>query len=226
MESKRLHTDTIGWAGSINASLAFTNYGKEVFAANGNAHVQYQSKKSLYLLLGSYGFLKGAEQSLINNAFLHFRYNYKLGKIVRLEAFTQLQQNAIVKIQSRFLVGAGPRFKIVGTQKVHLYAASLVMYEIEKETGKQQEIKDWRSSNYISLSYLINEQTELVTTTYYQPVFVDAKDYRILNQSTIKIKAGKKVSVNLNLSYQFDSSPAQGVTKDTYSYSTGIGWNL
>ena len=113
MESKRLHTDTIGWAGSINANLAFTNYGKEVFAANGNAHVQYQAKKSLYLLLGSYGFLKGADQSLINNAFLHFRYNYKLGKVVRLEAFTQLQQNAIVKIQSRFLVGTGPRFKIV-----------------------------------------------------------------------------------------------------------------
>ena len=32
MESKRLHTDTIGWAGSINANLALTNYGNKIYS--------------------------------------------------------------------------------------------------------------------------------------------------------------------------------------------------
>ena len=226
MESQRYHTDTTGWGGSISGNISITNYGQKVFAAGANAHVQYQSKKSLYLLLGSYGFLKGASQSFIDNGFLHFRYNYKLGKVVRMEAFTQLQQNAITKTDSRFLVGAGPRFKIVKSKKVHLYSGSLAMYEIEKETGKPQQIRDWRSSNYLSFTYLPNGQTEFTTTTYYQPVYFNGKDYRLLNQSTFKIKAGKHVSVNLNWTYLYDALPPAGVTKDTYNFSTGIELDL
>ncbi|MES1218188.1 MAG: DUF481 domain-containing protein [Bacteroidota bacterium] len=226
MESQRYHTDTTGWKGSISGNLALTNYGEKVFAVNANAHIQYQSKKSLYLLLGSYGFLKGGDESFIDNGFLHFRYNFKLTKVVRLEAFTQLQQNAITKIQSRFLIGAGPRFKIVGSKKLKLYAGVLAVYEIQKETDVPEEKRYWRSSNYLSLSFIPNAQTELVTTTYYQPVFNDFSNYRLLNQSVFKIRAGKKVFVNLNWNYQFDAVPAAGVPRETYSFSTGIELSL
>lgn len=226
MEGQRYHTDTTGWSGSISGDLALSNYGQKVLAVNANAHVQYQSKKSLYLLLGNYGFLKGDEQSFIDNAFLHFRYNYKLGKVVRMEAFTQLQQNAITKIDSRFLLGAGPRFKIAGSKKVHLYLGTLAMYEREKETGKDEVITDWRSSNYLSFTYLPKEQIEFTTTTYYQPVYFRGKDYRLLNQSTFKIQASKKIAVSLNWTYLYDASPAEGITKDTYNFSTGIELDL
>ena len=91
---------------------------KKFFAVNAQAHVQYKSPKSLYLFLGGYGFLKGDDKSFVDYGFLHFRYNYKLNKTVRLEAFTQLQQNVITKINFRFLIGVGPRFKILGSQKI------------------------------------------------------------------------------------------------------------
>ena len=58
MESQRYHTDTTGWAGSIGGNFALTNYGQKVFDVDANAHLQYKSKKSLYLFLGGYGFLK------------------------------------------------------------------------------------------------------------------------------------------------------------------------
>ncbi|MCW3117662.1 MAG: hypothetical protein JWM28_1744, partial [Chitinophagaceae bacterium] len=210
MESQRYHTDTTGWKGSISGDFALTNYGQKVVAVNGNAHLQYQSVKSLYLLLGSYGFLKGGGQSFIDYDFLHFRYNYKLNRIIRLEAFAQLQQNAIIKIQSRFLVGAGPRFKIVSNKKLKLYGGILAAYEIQKETGVPQERRDWRSSDYLSLTFSPDERTEFITTTYYQPVFNNISDYRLLSQTMFKIKAGKKISVNLNWTYQFDARPAGG----------------
>jgi len=226
MESQRYHTDTTGWSGSLGGDFALTNYGQKVFAVNANAHVQYQSAKSLYLLLGSYGFLKGDQQSFIDYGFLHFRYNYKLGKVVRLEAFTQVQQNAVTKIQSRFLIGAGLRFKIWHSQKFHLYFGSLPMYEIEKETDRPQAIHDWRSSNYLSFTFLPNKQTEFTSTTYYQPVLFNISDYRLLNQTLFKIKAGKKLSLVLNWNYQYDASPAAGVPTDTYNFSTGIQLDL
>jgi len=222
MESKRYQTDTTGWAGSVGGNFSLTNYGQKVYAVNANAHAQYKSKKSLYLFLGGYGFLKGDNQSFIDHSFLHFRYNYKLSNLVRLEAFTQIQQNMVTKIQFRYLVGAGPRFKLVGKEKLRLYFGSLPMYEIEKETGKASRIYDWRCSSYLSLTFLPNKQTELTTTTYYQPVLFDIGDYRLLNQSTFKISASKRISVVISWNYQYDASPAAGVPTDTYNFSTGI----
>lgn len=222
MESERYRTDTTGWRGSVSGNFAVTNFGEQVIAANAQAHVQYQSKKSLYLLLGSYGFLKGEEQSFIDNGFLHFRYNYKINKAARWEAFIQVQQNAITKIESRMLMGTGPRFKILGQKKFRVYAATLAMFESEKETGKAERINDWRSSSYISFTILPTALSEITSTTYYQPVILDGKDYRLLNQLLFKLNLSKHFAVNLNWTYQYDSTPAAGVRKGTYNFNTGL----
>ncbi|HEX2683489.1 MAG TPA: DUF481 domain-containing protein, partial [Ferruginibacter sp.] len=202
------------------------DYGQKVYSVNGNAHAQYKTKKSLFLLLGGYGFLKGDNQSFVDHSFVHFRYNYKLTNVVRLEAFTQLQQNVITKIQSRFLIGAGPRFKILGRKKIRLYAGSLPMNEIEKEKNNPSRIYDWRLSSYVSFSFIPNRQTELTTTTYYQPVLFDASDSRWLNQTSFKISAGKKLGVVIRYNYSYDASPPPGVPTNTYSFSTGIEVDL
>ena len=103
---------------------------------------------------------------------------------------------------------------------------SLPMYEIEKETGVSKNIRNWRCSNYLSFTFIPNKQTELTTTTYYQPVMFDAGDYRLLNQSTCKIKAGKKIAVVIRYNYQYDASPAAGVTSETYTFGTGLQVDL
>lgn len=226
MESQRYHTDTTGWAGSVGGNFALTNYGQKVFDVDANAHVQYKSKRSLYLFLGGYGFLKGDQQSYVDYGFLHLRYNYKLTKVLRLEAFTQLQQNTITKVQFRYLIGAGPRFKVVESPKIKLYLGSLPMYEVEKETGVSKHIRDWRCSNYLSVTFIPNKQTELTSTTYYQPVMFDAGDYRLMNQSSCKIKAAKRIAVVIRYNYQYDASPAAGVPRETYILGTGIDVDL
>ena len=103
---------------------------------------------------------------------------------------------------------------------------SLPMYEIEKETGVSKNTHHWRCSNYLSFTIIPNKQTELTTTTYYQPVMFDAGDYRLLNQSTYKIKAGKKISVVIMYNYQYDASPAAGITRETYTFGTGLQVDL
>lgn len=226
MENQRYHTDTTGWAGTLGGNFSLSNYGQKVFAVNANAHVQYKSKKSLYLLLGGYGFLKGDNRSFIDHGFLHFRYNYKLTNAVRFEAFTQIQQNVITKIQYRYLVGTGPRFKILGSERLRIYAASLPMYEVEKEKDKPSPVHDWRLSSYLSITLVPNKQTELTSTTYYQPILFDVGDYRLLNQSSLKVKAAKKIAVVINWNYQYDATPATGIVTDTYNLSTGIEVDL
>lgn len=222
MEGERFHRDSTTWSGSLTGNLSLSDYGSKVYYVNAGAHVQYQNEKELYLILGNYGILKGDGKKLVDNGFLHFRYNHKIGKVVRWEAFSQIQQNTIINLQSRFLIGTGPRFKIVSSKKVRLYAASLMMYERDKETTNPDVLDEFRSSSYASVTFLPNEYTEITSTTYYQPKFTDIADFRVFNVLNINIKAGKKVSVNIKWNYLYDTRPPGNTQKYNYDFSTGV----
>ncbi len=226
MEVERFHRDSTVWSGSLTGNISLSNYGTEVFYINAGAHVQYQNTKDLYLLLGNYGFLKGNGQSFIDNGFLHFRYNHKLGKVVRWEAFSQLQQNTIINIQSRFLLGTGPRFKILGKKNWRLYAAALLMYERDKETNNPHVLNEFRNSSYVSFTFIPAEKTEITSTTYYQPLLNNFRDYHLYNVLNVNIATGKKLSVNIKWTYQYDAVPAGNAPKYNYDFSTGLELKL
>lgn len=227
IEKARMQSDTTGWMGNAGASMALVKNTQQVFTADANAHIQYKSKKSLYLILASYGFLKGGNNKLIDNTFIHLRYNVKLNKIIRWEVFTQVQNNVITKIKSRYLLGTGPRFKILSTKLIRLYAASLIMYEHEKEIDSARTVhNDIRSSSYISFSITPNEFVEIVSTSFFQPRLNNLNDYRILNQSSVKVKAAKKLSISLNWNYLNDNYPVAGIPSVNYSFSTGLEYDF
>lgn len=225
IENSRIHSDTTGWMGSAGLLLSMTKNTNEIYLVQLDAHVQYKSQKDLFLIVGNYGFLSGSTQNLINNSFLHFRYNRKLNNLVRAEVFTQILQNPVTLIDYRFLTGAGPRLKLVDKKSFRLYAASLFMYEYERELDVNKTIhNDLRSSNYISISYKINDNTELVNTLYYQPLFNYINDYRILEQFQLSVKAGRKLALTVNVNYLYDNKPAGNVPGINYTLSTGLNY--
>ncbi len=226
IESARMQSDTTGLMGNAGASLALTKNTQQVFSSEVDAHIQYKSRKSLYLLLGSYGFLKGAGTNLIDNSFLHFRYNYKLNAIVRWEVFTQVQKNVITGISSRFLIGMGPRFKLLSNKLMRLYAASLLMYEREAETVSNIIQNNARSSSYVSFTITPNKQVEIISTSFFQPLLNNWNDYRILNQVSIRVKAAKKIGLKVKWNYLNDSRPVVGVPSVNYSLSTGVDYEF
>lgn len=227
VENARIHSDTTGWMGSAGALLSMTKNTDEIFLVQINAHVQYKTQKDLFLILGNYGFLSGSSQNLINNSFFHLRYNRKLNKILRIEFFTQILQNPVTKIDYRILTGAGPRFKLTEKKKFRLYAASLVMHEYERELNEEKTIhNDIRSSSYVSFSYQPNDNTEMVNTVFYQPLFSYLNDYRILDQFKFSVKAGKKLALAFNVNYLYDNKPVVGVPRINYTVSTGIDYNF
>ncbi len=113
-----------------------------------------------------------------NNLFYHLRYNYKINKWLRWEAFTQLQQNNLRGIKLRWLRGTGPRFNLAGSKKLSLYRGTAAMFEYEKEqTDPVIYHRDFRSSNYVSLTYKPSEYAEFIETVFYQPLFSNLDDY-------------------------------------------------
>lgn len=227
VESQRMQKDTVGWFGHFGTGFLFERNAVKVIDINVSGYAEYQTAKSIYLFLANYNLLEGNGKSLNDNTFYHLRYNYKINTWLRWEAFTQLQHNDITGIKLRRLAGTGPRFKIVGSKKFILHAATAAMYEYEKEeTSPTIYHNDLRSSSYISLNYTPSENAEITGAVFYQPLFQNYHDYRVLNQITGKLRLAKHFFFKTTWYYLHDSKPAAGTPKFNYSISNGIEYNF
>jgi uncharacterized protein with ParB-like and HNH nuclease domain len=206
-----MQSDTIGGMGGLGAAMFLTQNTQKIFGVEAQAHLQYKTSndKGLWLILADYNSLKvGGDKESISNYFIHLRYNYKVTQWLRWEIFTQYMNNDVTQIDSRLLTGTGPRFKIIKISNFRLYAGTLLMYESEKElTQPVIQHKDWRNSDYISFTWILNKSTELISTTYFQPMLSKLKDYRILNQAVFKVKASPHFSLSVKWNYLHDRYP-------------------
>jgi hypothetical protein len=226
VENARIQSDTTGWKGDVNTSFSLTQNVQQVININATMHLQYKTTKDLYLLLANYNFLRGNEEELSNNMFYHFRYNRELNKIVRWEAFTQWQQNNLTNIDLRALFGTGPRFRIIDNPKFKLYAAALAMYEHEKDKNPREIHNDIRSDNYATFTFLPSKTISITSTTFYQPLFRQVEDYRILNQISFSLKATKHFGITTNWDFSYDSHPAAETPNVNYVISNGFSYTF
>ena len=194
-ESLRMVTDTSGWSGSIGLNVGFAKNVKELFKIKNDIHVQYKTPKHLVLFMNKIGFERADGDDFVNKGVQHLRYNYRFHRQLSWEAFAQNQYNAISKIDYRRLAGTGFRYKLSKSEKYKAYLGSLAMYEYEKTTEIPVEFhKDWRNSTYLSFSFYFTKNISLISTTYYQPLFEDFKDYRVSHQSALALKILKNLS--------------------------------
>jgi Protein of unknown function, DUF481 len=231
IESARMQSDTTGWKGSASVGFTMTQNTSKVYDFTSGAHIQYKNRKNLYLLLGNTELLKNNQSSLINNSFIHFRYNHKFTSHMRWEWFAQLQNNAVTGIEFRFLAGTGPRFKLSESAKFRSYLGLSAMYEYERDKAAvlgEPSIhhRDARGNVYYSLSWKPDTGTELISTFFFQPLFTDISDFRVLEQMSLRIKPGKHFVARFDLQYLFDQQPAPGQPKVNYRFGTGIGYDF
>ena len=158
--------------------------------------------------------------------FYHLRYNRKLNKVVRWEAFTQWQQNNITNIDLRFLAGTGPRFKLHESRRLKLYGASLAMYEYERDKKPPVAYKDMRGDMYMTFTYKPTVFISITSTTFYQPLLRYVKDFRVLNQEAVTIKATKHFSITTSFDYLYDAFPAAGTPNINYTIINGFNYTF
>lgn len=229
IESSRMQSDTVGWQGSLGADVSFHQSVERIFHGNLEAHLQYKTSRDLgvWLILGDIGFLKINNTRFASEGLFHLRYNKKVNNWLRWEFFTQYQNNVITQIDSRFLLGTGPRFKLSQLERFKLYLGCLFMYEREVERTVPKIIhNDVRNSSYISFTWLPKDYLELISTTYFQPLITKFSDYRLLNQIAFKVKATPHFSLSVKWNYLHDRFPAGTAPRITYSFSTGINYDL
>lgn len=236
IEKLRL-VDTMNNHVGFEAMLGFgisKNTSGQVMEGNGNLRLDYYFKgKSKLLLMGAFGInrFKARNASdaikIRNNQFVHLRYNRKLTKCLTWEVFTQGQINQVELVVFRWLVGTGPRFKILHKKdKGYIYFGSMYMFERaeEERDGLTENVvlNHHRLSNYLSMSYRMNENASLNHVTYFQPRVDEFSDFRISSETGLSFTLFKKIKWKTYFQYLYDSKPPTTVIESRYQLRNGI----
>ncbi len=226
IEQERINSDTSRWAGSAKTSFQYSKNGQEIWSGGAYMHIQYKTKRSIFLTLSEYNLTKASGSDFVNAGAQHFRYNYKINDRFTGEMFTQFQFNKVLKVKFRWLLGAGPRVKIVKTKPFSLYFAAAYMYEYEELYDTDILNRNHMLSSYLSSNLKIRDNLSFINTTYFQPKISNFSDYRVLSQSDLKVGITKHFSFLVSYIYSYDAFPAIGVPKETHYLGNSIAFNF
>ncbi len=227
IEGKRMQTDSVRFA--LNADFSFNhsnNDGTQVNQIDAALTTQLKSKdlRNIYFLLGNYKLIDSGEENLQNSWFLHGRYNYQFNELLRFETFIQGQYNQLLIVEQRNLIGAGLRVKWVDKKRFTGYAGNSYMYEVEYSERAGTTNYNHRNSTYLTLSYTAkSNKFSIANTVYYQPLYRDLNDYRILEQFRMDIPLSEWFKVFTIYNYYFDSKTPLNTREYTSNLSIGLG---
>jgi len=226
IESKRIATDTTGFAGNIGLSLSASRYTQSFVAAEMAGLVQWKTKKSLFLLIGDIDIVNAGGENFNNSGYGHFRFNHKISPLVRMELFTQVQYNSVTKITARYLNGAGLRFKLSQYETAKIYWGIAAMYEHEELSDPEIIYDDLRLSSYLTFTLAPVETIVFRNTTYIQPLAKDFQDYRLANNTRINFGISKNLSFTTDFSFLYDSNPPVEVPNINYRIKNGLAYRF
>jgi len=127
---------------------------------------------SFLMASGEYAHYDG--ETAVQKGSSHLRYNYLWTDWLALEAFLQAEHDQRRELVFRGLAGSGPRFTLFDGAAV----GTAYMLEYNDAAGRENLWHRW--SNYVALVWQASERITLNATAYYQPLFVDPGNYRVL----------------------------------------------
>lgn len=229
IESSRLHTDSARVGGQANLSFHFSdNNNRRLLTTRSALVLQLKSKnyRDLWLLLANADLSRANGEAFSNSAFLHARYNRKLGGgRWRWEVFGQLQSNRLLGIQTRLLSGAGPRLKWLGRPWANAYAGALYMYEYEAAAVAPRPIeRQHRLSAYLSATLNLPRWLPglFITTTYYQPRLDKGADFRLSHESSLEFSITARVKAIARYTFLYDAFPPAGIRSRAQVVEQGL----
>lgn len=226
IEQARIRMDSIGWAGMLNGNFSAQKYQDVFYNAALRGTVQHKMERELWLLLLDAGISVADQVQLNNNSLIHVRNNYDLYSWVRWETFAQIQQNRLLGLRRRHLIGSGPRFIIWDDDRFRLFAGTLAMLEIERVRNTTKS--DWygRASTYISWSVNKPGKWAFSSTTYFQPIMNRLNDHRWAGQHAFSVALNRNWSMRLELTHFYDSKPPVDIVKSTFNTFIGITYDV
>jgi hypothetical protein len=230
IETKRMHSDSTRFVLKSDLLFNYTdNNDVYVLQFDSNITTQFKSKdlNKTYFLVLNYNLVRTEEKDVQNAWFLHARYNRELSELFRLEAFIQNQNNTQLTIIRRNLVGVGLRLKLINTERTNVYFGNSYMYEIEQLNGMDQWFYNHRNSSYLSLNQSFKKiHLDLIGTAYFQPLYRDLGNHRVLGQFKAEIPLTNHISLSALYNYFFTNFSSELQNDLSSTINVGITFGI
>jgi hypothetical protein len=206
-----------GLSGSITGTLDWRTGNIDLLLVSLSPVVRYRSGRQLIIGTAKGELGQRGGETIIKRTFEHARYRYAVRPRLTAEVFAQHAFDEFRRLELRALVGAGPLFHLIVRERSRLSAGVAYMFEYEvlddnpaNPDAGETDIAH-RLSTYVTGSYQLKDDLQIVQTVYLQPRLNDVSDARILSESQLVVQLTKKLSITTSLSLAYDSEPPDGV---------------
>lgn len=220
-----------GVSGNFGGSLDWRTGNISFLSLAASASVRVREGKNLLIGLVDMGRKSSDGNLIFGRTFEHIRYRYLLEDWVLLEAFAQHTFDARKRLSIRMVGGFGPKVDIHEGKRFGVGVGVAYMYELEQlsvvdddpsVTDSGTNDTAHRLSSYLVGHYELGERLQLVETFYVQPRLDDFDDTRLLNQSSLVVKATDKLSLATTFTLAFDNRSPQTVDKTDTALQTTL----
>lgn len=213
----------------LNANLNFqiqsnNDNNVKIFGMDLLSQMKSKNLKNIFFVIGNSSYNNTNNKDISNSNLLHLRYNRLITNYLRLEIFTQFQNNRVMDLKFRNLYGIGPRFIFFSKTDFKVYIGTIYMIENERLYDNiQSNSTVSRLSSYISLDFsLPKDLGKFSSVSYYQPRLDFFKDYRFTNRTELSITIYKNISFLTQLNYYYDAFPPNGIANNNFELKNGI----
>ncbi len=226
------------WAQIVNTQPLLDKSEKKGFAAEFTGTMDWRTGNTTLIQLGGNLFLTGKfrrnriissssiewgmknDVNFLNSMFTHLRHQYKITSWLTSEVFGQVSKNQFMRVNLRVLGGVGPRFEIVNTDPFRLAVGVAYMFEHEEVDTADSNTNDThqthRMSSYLSVSWKLDENLSVGSSTFFQPAVTNFQDYRVANDESLTVSVTDHLAVSLSFQLWYDSrAPASVESLDT-----------
>lgn len=219
IENKRFDNDTARWSAQAGFRFNVVENTQRSLDLGLNGGVQFIHDIHRVFLVTDFTLNKVERNDFTNTGFQHVRYQRQWRGPFSWEGYTQMQYNKPLRIDLRWVTGAGMRAVVRNADDLRLALGSSVMYEHEVDRVNELRYNDIRSSNYVSAAWKLEPHVQVTTIFYYQPLIGDASDHRMAVEAQLRLRVNRRFAFDSRMNLQKDTKMAPGVPELNYRWS-------
>ena len=221
-----------GMHGELSGRLRAASGNTDLFQVGGDVGVGVLTE---HHWLRAYAGMERLEQKgkdILDNRYLHLRYNYRFSERFRSFHFFQLQANQNLLLDQRRLLGSGLRYRVLEGDRSRLEVGSGFMLEVEHlndgKLGPEEDAdsESVRMTNLVVGSGSLGEGSRWVTVVYYQPNVKDFKDYRLAGEAGLGVGIIASLQLDVALTWRHDSRAPAELEENDLGLRTGFTYHI
>jgi putative salt-induced outer membrane protein YdiY len=226
IENRRMEKKEQGWSGQGELSYAYVQNQNSISNLNARTNFLYVHLLHKVMFINDFSFIQSSEGDFENRGYQHIRYNFQKTERLTYEAYAQVQFNQQMRLYPRYILGAGPRYQLVGEDSIKVYVGGSLFAEHEQLRNPTEVNSNERLNFYLSLTFFKIPGVVIDFMAMYQPRLIHPSDRRIQTEIRLDFPISKRLQFRVTANVFNDSRPPTDVPKTFTNVRNGLLFNF